>query len=153
MGSNDVTEQGSFRGGGNAHWILIAIIVAVICLTLINKYRETREPDTPAIVWLDDYAVGMGQARDDDKPVLLAFHASWCSPCNKMKRTTYHDPAAIKAVENMICIMVDYDSQKALVQKYRVNGIPSYFVLSSQGEITKQFSGYRSGADFVKQLE
>ncbi len=153
MDSNNTPELPSEPSRNNAHWILISIIVGVICLTVVNKYRETREPDTPAIIWMEDYTAGLDQARQEDKPILLAFHASWCPPCNKMKRTTYHDPAAIKAVENMVCIMISYDGQKDLVRQYNVNGIPNYVVLTPQGVISNQFSGYRTASDFIRQLK
>jgi thioredoxin 1 len=75
---------------------------------------------------------------------VLFFNASWCGPCKKMKpivtqmkREGYH-------VHD-----VNVDSNRALAQKYKIRGIPT-FVFIENGSEVRRFSGGTSESQLKK---
>lgn len=64
--------------------------------------------------------------------VLLDFTASWCGPCQRMAPIV----AQLKA-SGMPVRKVDYDTQQALVQQYRVTGVPTFVLLVNGREVDR----------------
>ncbi|MCK5269719.1 MAG: thioredoxin family protein [Sedimentisphaerales bacterium] len=136
------------RGSGSWRWLFVAMLV-VAAVIIFNSHGE---PDTPAIVWNSDYQAGIDQAKKQNKPVLIAFHASWCPPCKEMKRVTYHDREVIQAADNFIRIMIDVDKRGDVVKKYKIGPIPAYVILDSNGTVTDTFDSYRPPDKFIARL-
>lgn len=142
-------------GSGKAwHWLGIALLVLVAIVFLTRRFNSgpEHEPDTPAITWSESYQASLTQAQSENKPVLLAFHASWCPPCKMMKHQTYHDPEVIKTTDQFVRIMVDVDAQGEVAGKYGIDPIPAYVVLNPNGTIADRFEGYLEAGQFVARL-
>ena len=126
-------------------------MIAIMLFT--NQFNSRNEPDTPAVIWGNDYQGALQQAKEQNKPILLAFHASWCPPCQEMKKTTYHDSEVIAISESFIRVMIDIDSQQSLADQYNIQGIPTYVILAPDGTKIKTFTNYHSPTDFIAQLK
>jgi len=133
-------------------WFIIVAIVVIAVVLFSNRATQNDYSNLPGIVWNNDYNAAMALARQQEKPVLLAFHAKWCGFCTKMKETTYHAPEAVKAVQNFIPIMVDTDQQGDIAQKYGVGPIPAYVITKPDGTVIDGFSEYQNPVDFVDKL-
>ncbi len=144
------------------HWYWLAII-ALVVIAVIMFTRQSSPPNvpadpmnesgTPAIIWNHDYQAALEQQKIQNKPILLAFHASWCPPCREMKKTTYHNPEVIEISKSFICVMIDYDTQKSLVDQYNIRAIPAYVMLRPDGTTIESFVGYHPPTDFLAKLK
>lgn len=74
--------------------------------------------------------VAAGPAAND--VVLLDFTASWCGPCQRMAPVVAQLQAAGMPVRK-----VDYDTQQALVQQYRITGVPTFVLLVNGREVDR----------------
>jgi thiol-disulfide isomerase/thioredoxin len=64
--------------------------------------------------------------------VMLDFTATWCGPCQRMA------PAIGQLESSGYPIRkVDYDTERALVQQYRVTGVPTYVLLVRGREVDR----------------
>ena len=118
--------------------------------------------------WTTDYGKAVGQARRENKPILLDFTGSdWCEWCIKMKKETL-DTQTFKdyADKNLVLMEVDFpmnkpqpDAVKAqnqdLSQKYQVEGFPTFLLVSKTGKLLWQHEGYLPGgaAAFVAEVK
>lgn len=78
-----------------------------------------------------------------DKPVLLYFTAIWCGPCKVMRPLI-----EAQNPDKVTVIKVDTDqSEKTLLQKYEVKGVPC-FILLKAGKHVATRSGLMSRQAF-----
>ncbi len=80
-------------------------------------------------------------ALNNQKPSLVEFYADWCSSCQAMAA----DLAEIKAEyhDSMNFVMLNVDNSQWLpeVLRYRVDGIPHFVFLNSEGKAIAQSIG------------
>ncbi len=124
---------------------------------------------TQGIQWVTDYAMGMDQAKRENKPVFLYFTGSdWCGWCKKLDQEALSQPAFAQSIGNQfVFIKLDFPMNRnsndslmqqntKLKQQYGVTGFPTVILLDAQGTFIAE-TGYRSGggeayATYIKQL-
>ena len=89
------------------------------------------------------------EVLNSDKPVLIDFFASWCSPCKMLSPVL--DSLAEEHPEYKIC-KVDVDKSEELARKFSVMSIPSLFVIK-EGKIVSRAQGYRRKEQLLELLE
>lgn len=99
------------------------------------------------------YAEALAMAKSKKRPIFLYFGAEWCGPCKKMKSTTLADIAVKDKLskEYVICF-IDTDRDKTTTKKYRVTGIPAYFIVSPEEKVLRNADGYKSKDEFISWL-
>ncbi|MEM8565596.1 MAG: thioredoxin [Bacteroidota bacterium] len=85
---------------------------------------------------------------NQDKPVLLDFHATWCGPCKMIE-------PMIKELKHKVgdkasIIKIDVDRNQVLASKLRVQGVPT-LMLYKKGKVIWRDSGVQS-VDFLEGL-
>lgn len=110
------------------------------------------------LAWSTDVPKAVAQAKTDDKLVLLDFTGSdWCGWCIKFKKEALDQQAFQDfAAKNLVLVEVDFPNKKpqsddlkkankALAEKYNVNGYPTFVVLNKNGKEIGRQEGYREG--------
>jgi protein disulfide-isomerase len=108
--------------------------------------------------WGNDYQGALATAAKEHKNVLLDFTGSdWCPWCIRLKKDVFDQPAFQDyAAKNLVLVEVDFPQGKSLPtavkaqndqlqEKYAVQGFPTLVLLSPEGKILNQQSGYISG--------
>jgi thiol:disulfide interchange protein len=134
---------------------LIGIGSVVTC----NERQKKQSAGAPAaadssgVQWQEDFAAALKEARETHKPMLVDFSASWCPPCQMMKRDVLPDKRIRKALADFIPVEVDVDAHDALAQKYHIEPIPAFLVLDSTGKEVYRFEGYQSVGEFLLEID
>ena len=83
---------------------------------------------------------------DDEKPVLVDFHAVWCGPCKMMA------PELKKLVDlrgdSIRVIKIDVDKNPQAAAHYAVQGVPTLILFKKGQQLWR-----KSGAMTVSQLD
>ena len=122
----------------------------------------------PKIEWLT-YDQGLARAKQDNKPIIIDFTASWCGWCKKMERETFSDSGVINYVlshyvpvkvwgddttkAGMVTHQGERMRQSALTQVYNVRGFPTFWFLDSQGGKIGPVVGYKTKDQFLPLIE
>jgi thiol:disulfide interchange protein len=130
-----------------AFWIF-AIGFALLAIAAVARLRTPSEK----VPWRTDYTAGMAEASMTNKKVLLDFSATWCEPCQEMKRTTWSDTGVARALAAEVPISVDPDKHPELVAKYHVQAFPTMILLSSTGILINETEGSLRPDEFLEWL-
>jgi len=117
--------------------------------------------------WLTDLPKALAQAKAEHKQVLLDFTGSdWCPPCKALSKTVLTSAEFEKyATANLILVEVDFPNSKkqtaelktankALADKYSIEGFPTIIVLDDNGKQLLKSVGYggETTAQFIAKL-
>ena len=97
--------------------------------------RTNRAGD---INWREWGDAAFAQAREQNKPILLAISAVWCHWCHVMDETTYSSDDVIELINRRyVPVRVDNDQRPDINARYNQGGWPTTAILTPEGEILK----------------
>ncbi len=131
--------------------LLVILGVALVAVKMMSG--EKMEEKGTRINWVP-FSTGMAQAKSENKPLFLYFHADWCGYCKKMEKETFRDRSVKACLDaGFVSIKVDFDTQKALAKKLGVRGLPTIFILDARGRTSGPIPGFISAKQLLKLLE
>src|SRR3954452_11338201 len=86
------------------------------------------------VPWRHDFTAATAEAKQSGKPLFLYFTASWCGPCQEMRRTTWSDAEVERALAAYVPVKIDVDEHPDLARRYRVDEFPTFMVQSAGEE-------------------
>ena len=106
-----------------------------------------RQPDMAElwngaeIAWRE-VGPGIREAGRTGKPVVMLFHASWCSSC-KRYRAVWKDPGVVAASKSFVMILVDVDKDPDSNGAFSPDGtyVPRTIFYTAEGDVMKNVVG------------
>ncbi|HMJ66455.1 MAG TPA: thioredoxin family protein [Candidatus Binatia bacterium] len=105
--------------------------------------------------WTTDLSKAQEKAKKEKKLVLVDFTGSdWCPPCKALHKNVFTSEEFLKyAKDNLVLVELDFPhgkqqseelkrTNKELMDKYKVEGLPTVIVFDSEGKQLKRESGY-----------
>ena len=142
---------------------MVLIVVVLASLSLGAGKRPSAAKRNP---WQVSYVDALKQAQDLKKPILACFVGSdWCMDCmHLLKETLATSEFASWSTNNVVVLIVDFPHKtpqsppiklqnKALKEKFSVNGYPQILLLSSGGDVIDRFGGYHGKEKWQKRLQ
>lgn len=74
---------------------------------------------------------------------VVIFHADWCGPCQKMKKTVWPHPKIQELIkrENYVLYRSNVDHSD-MYKKYEIKAIPAIVILDGDDKVIKKHEGY-----------
>ena len=124
---------------------------ARVVTDLVNKNQETEITVLPQGFLILDKA--LAQAKQENKPLVLDFHAEWCIPCKQMESDVFPDPEVAARLKKVVFVRIDTDKESELSEKLGVVGLPDIRFVSNDGKIVQKNIGFLNAESFAKKLD
>jgi thioredoxin-related protein len=100
------------------------------------------------------YAEGVALGKKREKKVFLFFWAEWCTYCRKMDAETFSHPPVIAYLnDNFVSVRINSDRERKTASEYFVNGVPTSWFLTENGEKISNLPGYVPAQTFLPVLK
>lgn len=114
-----------------------ALVVGLVAATFLWASWLMKGP---GVAWQPYSDQLLQEARQQGKPVIIDFFATWCTPCRELEDITFHNPEVVKrARADFIMIKVDLTQKgdplhQRLLSQCAVQGVPTVVFLDRQGQ-------------------
>ena len=129
------------------------------------KEMQATVDASSEIHWLR-FDEGFRKAKEENRPMLVDFTASWCGWCKKMDAETFIMPSVIREInKSFIPVRVWGDSddilsineisvsEKQLTAQAGISSFPSFVIMNSSLERIHFFKGYHDSRRFLAELK
>lgn len=136
--------------------IIKLIMILFLSFSLLSFMITRQAEDT--ISWITDYETGMRKAKEEKRPVIIDFYATWCAACKEIKNKTIPDRRVQEEAERFVMIMVDATNPDEKIleieKRYRVSGLPTIIFMDSElKEIESlRITGFVSADEFLRRM-
>lgn len=119
--------------------------------------KKERHMDSH-IVWYDNEEEALANSKNLGVPLIIDFWAEWCAACKKMDVSTFSDERFIKEAQkyNTIYLKIDVtqsnEENTKLLEKYKVQGLPTIVIIKPGADQASVVSGYASAARLLNYL-
>jgi len=134
-------KKNSYRTLG----IIILLFFGFIAIVFLTQ-------DSDTINWIEDYDVGVETAKQQNKPIFLAFYKSYIP--TKTLEEIYSDQNIKEFIEaRFIPILIDASKHPEIAKLYNVSLYPSHYIKRPDGNEAFGPLGYRPPLDFIPALK
>lgn len=105
-----------------------------------------------SVKWRTDFEKAAKDAKKANKPIMIDFYTDWCGWCKKLDKDVYTDSRVVDLSKKFVCVKIDGDENRKLVEKYDLQGYPTIVFLNSKSEEVERIVGYKNADDFLKTM-
>ena len=124
-------------------------------LVLLAVVLAAFAPSAFAGPWIKSLATAQKKAKDNQRLIFVDLFADWCGWCHRMEQEVFPSAAFQTATDDMVLLRLNTEDNgegTQLAQKFGVNTLPTFLVLTHDLTVAGIIRGYAPPNDFVKTL-
>ncbi len=110
---------------------------------------ETQEPPEKSVL-IEEL---LGQARRENKPLVLEFSGKFCAACTRLEKETLADPKVQKALNAVIFRKVMVEENRDAATYFGIHSIPQLRFITPDGKLVAQDKGVISVEAMLAHLQ
>lgn len=105
-------------------------------------------PPGAEIAWMTDFEAAEALARQERKPLLVDFGASWCAACEELERHTFSDPRVVAEGLRFVPVRIDLSPGqdvargRQILARYEQRGLPLVVMHDSRGTEVQRVTSF-----------
>jgi len=102
----------------------------------------------------DNFDKARAASKESGRPLIAIFSASWCPPCQQMKKSVYPSKEVRPFHDAFVWAYLDADAEtnRPLMTQLKVSGIPHVAFVAVDGQIMGSFAGAVAPTEFARIL-
>lgn len=127
--------------------LVLGFALALVGLAAVTRVASANPPpmaDLWNIAEIDWRNVGPGiqEATRTGKPLIMLFHASWCTSC-KRYRQVWKDSGVVAASKDFVMVLVDVDTEPTANGAFSPDGtyVPRTIFYTPEGDVMSDIRG------------
>ena len=128
------------------------MVSSALVLLILASPAGTGSAADNALTWIhDDYAAARADAKRAGRPIFVDVWATWCHTCLAMKNFVLPDPRLKPERKAYTWLALDFDNERNsdFFAKFPVNAVPTFFILSADGQVR----GRKIGATSLPEMQ
>jgi len=124
-------------------------------MLILGLFPDSSRAKDSGPKFQQDFDESLAIAKESDQPLIVIFSASWCAPCQQMKRAVYPGEEVRPYRESFVWAYLDADAEenRSLMTRFGVRGIPYIAFLRPDGSVIDQLMGVVPPAEFSEALD
>lgn len=115
----------------------LSVVMALVAVNLPAAYAQA-----PSGAWLHNYRQAAQLAAQQQRPLIVHFHASYCGPCRQMDRDTLSTPEVRRMIQDgFVAVKVDLEQFPEVGQQFGIESMPTDIFLSPDGKEVLRLMG------------
>lgn len=144
-------NQSESTVGTRVRNLLIVLVAVALSVALFLGLRT--QTNSVSLTTLDEQSTPLEVALGNGKPTLMEFYANWCTVCQAMAPDIAQLEQQYADKVNFVMLNVDNTKWLPEMLKYKVDGIPHFAFLNSNGEAIAQTIGEQPRTIMATNLE
>lgn len=133
--------------------VLLTIVAAAgLMAVMFSACSRAKPSQGKEIVW-GDFKNGATFARKNNLPMMIHFTATWSPGCKRLEKEVYGAPDVIRLSQDFVCVKVDGDKEKELVERYGITGYPTIVFTNSKAETVHRIGEFVPPDVFLAQMK
>jgi len=130
---------------------LFFLLVLFVASQTLQAQVEFIEVET-----LEQMKAAQKKASDQMLMLFVDIYATWCGPCKMMDREVYADPTVADYMNNnYVSVRIDGETDygRIYASENKLEGYPSMFIFSDDGEPVSKIVGYTAAGELIGSLK
>ena len=124
------------------------VILGVLVLWVgLNFWMNRSAPEV--VPWRADVEAARAESHQSSKPLLLYFTATWCGPCQEMKRSVFSRQEVATALNDVVPVKIDIDRAQSFAAAHHVKAVPTFILADPAGTTLGVGEGFMPASGFA----
>ncbi len=120
--------------------------------------EATGEKVYPPLEFGKDLEKAVATAKEEGRPMMIDFGASWCVACGELEKHTFADKDVKVKASRFVAVKFDASNDedpkvKETMTKYNVKGLPAVILLDNSGNEVKRLEKFIPANEFLTFIE
>jgi thiol-disulfide isomerase/thioredoxin len=136
----------------------LGILLFVLLMVCVTGFPREKTMTIGKCTWLTEQnspeEVGAMSVKEK-KPVLVVFSATWCKPCQEVKKIVFAKDEFKKVADKAVLLYIEQTDPRGMeyVKKYKVMAFPTFTVINKEGVVVDTGEPERTVQGFLTWME
>ena len=100
--------------------------------------------------WYENLEEATREAKKQNLPLLMHFHAHWCPPCLKMEANVLNTKEVEQVLgSSVVGVKIDHDKRRGLAEDFKIGSLPCDIVVTPDGQLLLHREKPHSKAEYL----
>ncbi|MCP4215411.1 MAG: thioredoxin family protein, partial [bacterium] len=135
--------------------IILLTLSLLLCLSLTAREKTMTIGKCTWLTEQNTIQEVAAKAKKENKPILAVFSATWCGPCQLVKKNVFKKAEFQKVADKAVLLYIEQTDPKGMeyCKTYKVSGYPTFMAFNQKGVVSDTGQPQRTVEGFSKWMD